>query len=162
MPDLIRPSRRFPVQGSIPDNAGLSLKLSSPYVFGFWLLMALLVLSNGPVYAEWLLVSGGDHTELTVYVDPDTIRREGNLVKMPSLIDYKTPQTIASDSLLSIQRQSEYDCTEERTRMLASTWFSGNMKSGQVVHSDSDEDEWKPVAPGSIAQAMLDIACGKE
>jgi hypothetical protein len=114
------------------------------------------------VSAEWVLVSGEHNTGLMVYVDPNTIRREGNLVKMSSLIDYKTIQSIEGNAVLSIERQNEYDCNEERTRMLASTWFSDNMKRGQVVHSDSDEDEWKPAAPGSIAQAMLNVACRRE
>jgi len=158
----IRPYHRLPVQGSVPDNAGPFLRLPLPYMFCFWLQIALLVLSSGPVYAKWMLVSSENKIGLTVYVDPDTIHREGNLVKMWSLIDYKTIEIIAGDSLLSIRRQNEYDCTEERTRMLASTWLSGNMGSGRVVHSDSDEDEWKPVAPRSAAQGLLKVACGKE
>jgi hypothetical protein len=36
------------------------------------------------------------------------------------------------------------------------------MGSGQVVHSDSDEDKWKPVAPESVAEALRKIGCGKE
>ena len=126
------------------------------------LLITLLVLNSGPVYAEWVLTSGNDDAGLTVYVDPDTIRRKGNLVKMWQLYDYKTIQTVAGDSLLSIKRYNEYDCTEERTRMLAYTWFSGNMGSGQVVHSDSDEDKWKPVVPDSVAEALWKIACDKK
>jgi hypothetical protein len=114
------------------------------------------------VYAEWVLVSGDDEAGLTVYVDPDTIHRKENLVTMWGLIDYKTIQIIAGDSLLSIRRQNEYDCAEVRTRMLAFTWFSGNMGSGQVVHSDSDEDKWIPVAPESIGQLLWKRACGKE
>src|SRR5574342_1187458 len=101
--------RHVPVPCSVSSNAGSFLRLSLPYVFGLWLQIALLVLNIGSVYAEWVLVSGGDTTGLTVYVDPHTIRREGNLAKMSSLIDYKTIQTIASHSLLSMQRQSEYD-----------------------------------------------------
>jgi hypothetical protein len=150
MPFSIRPCRRFHVRCSVA------------YISGLRLLITLLVLSSGPVYAEWVLVSGDDEAGRTVYVDPDTIRSKGNLVKMLSLIDYKTIQIIAGDSLLSIQRQNEYDCAEERTRMLAFTWFSGNMGSGQVVHSDSDEDKWKPVAPDTVAEALWKIACDKK
>jgi surface-adhesin protein E len=150
MPFSTRPFRRFSVHCSMAN------------ISAFWLLIMLLVLRSGPVYAEWLLVNGDDEAGLTVYVDPDTIRRKENLVTMLSLIDYRTIQIIAGDSLLSIQRQNEYDCAEARTRMLAFTWFSGNMGGGQVVHSDSDEDKWKPVAPDSVAEALWKIACGKE
>ena len=162
MPFSIRPNRRFPVPCSVTPRAGLSLRRPLACFSCFWLLITLVVLSRGPVSAEWVLVSGEHNTGLMVYVDPNTIRREGNLVKMSSLIDYKTIQSIEGNAVLSIERQNEYDCNEERTRMLASTWFSDNMKRGQVVHSDSDEDEWKPAAPGSIAQAMLNVACRRE
>ena len=64
MPFSIRPFRRFPVQGSVPDNAGPFLSLPLPYMFGFWLQIALLVLSSGPVYAKWVLVSGDDKAGL--------------------------------------------------------------------------------------------------
>ena len=150
MPFSTRPLRRFSVHCSVAN------------ILAFWLLITLLVLSSGPVYAEWVLVNGDDEAELTVYVDPDTIHRKENLVTMLSLIDYRTIQIIAGDSLLSIQRQNEYDCAEAHTRILAFTWFSGNMGSGQVVHSDSDEDKWIPVAPESIGQLLWKRACGKE
>jgi len=158
----IRPYRRFPVQCSVTYNAGPFPKLLLAYFSGFWLLLTLQVLSSGPVYAEWVLASGNDEAGLTVYVDPDTIRRKGNLVKMWQLYDYKTVQTVAGDSLLSIKRYNEYDCTEERTRMLAYTWFSGNMGSGKVVYSTPDEQQWEPVIPRSINRTLWKVACSKQ
>jgi hypothetical protein len=146
MPSSVRPLRRLPLT----------------YFSGFMALITLLVLSSGPVYAGWELTSGDDETGLTVYVDPDTIRRKGNLVKMWQLYDYKTIQTVAGDSLLSIKRYNEYDCTEERTRMLAYTWFSGNMGSGKVVYSTPDEQQWEPVIPRSINRTLWNVACSKK
>jgi hypothetical protein len=157
----IRSYRRSPVPYSVVCNAGPFLKLSLDSFLGFWLLITLLVLSSGPVYAGWELTSGDDETGLTVYVDPDTIRRKGNLVKMWQLYDYKTVQTVAGDSLLSFKRYNEYDCAEERTRMLAYTWFSGNMGTGHVVYSTPDEQPWEPVVQGSINRALWRVACSK-
>jgi len=57
------------------------------------LLITLLVLSHGPVYAEWVAVENNYLPgKQTVYVDPDTIRREGNLVTMVILINWKWMQ----------------------------------------------------------------------
>jgi hypothetical protein len=126
------------------------------------LLITLLVLNSGPVYAEWVLTSGNDDAGLTVYIDRDTIRRNGNLAKMWQLHDYKTVQTVAGDSLLSIKRYNEYDCTEERTRMLGYTWFSGNMGSGKVVYSTNDVQQWEPVVARSIDRSLWKVACGKK
>ncbi len=54
------------------------------------LLITLLVLSHGPAYAEWVVVENNYLLpgKQTVYVDPDTIRREGNLVTMWQLTDF--------------------------------------------------------------------------
>jgi len=139
MPVTIRSYRCFPVPCSVACNEGPFFRLPLNYFLGLWLLITLLVLGSRPVYAGWELTSGDDETGLTVYVDPDTILRKGSLVKMWQLYDYKTVQTVAGDSLLSFKRYNEYDCAEARTRMLAYTWFSGNMGTGHVVYERCGE-----------------------
>jgi hypothetical protein len=67
------------------------LKLSLALCSGFWLLITLLVLSSGPAYAEWVKIDEID--PYTLYVDPDTIRRKGDLVKMWQVYDFKAVQT---------------------------------------------------------------------
>ena len=75
MPFPIRPCRRFPGQCAVTYIAALT---------------ALLILSGGPAYAEWVLVNGLRDAGLTVYVDPSTIRHKGNVVKWWELLDFKT------------------------------------------------------------------------
>jgi len=157
-----RPQGCFPEPDFLIHSTGLFPKPLPACLFGFWLLLIVLVLSSGPVYAEWVLTSGDDVTGLKVYVDPDSIRRKGNLAKMWQLYDYKTVQTVAGDSLLSIKRYNEFDCTEERTRMLAYTWFSGNMATGKVVYSTPDEQNWEPVVPRTINRTLWKVACDKK
>jgi hypothetical protein len=58
--------------------------------------------------------------------------------------------------------QRQYDCEEDRSRALAFTFFSGNMGKGEVVVTDSDENnKWAPVEPESIDEAFWRLACGK-
>lgn len=154
--------RCFSMPYSVPYNTAPSLKLSRPFFLRFWLLIMFLVLDSGHVYAEWVLVSGDDAAGLAVYVDPATIRRNGNLAKMWQLYDYKTVQTVAGDSLLSMKRFNEYDCMKERTRMLGYTWFSGNMGNGTVVYSTTEQQPWEPVVPRSINRSLWKAACGKK
>ncbi len=162
MPFTIRPNRRVSVQCFAASNSGRFRKPPQACFLSYWVLITLLVLSSGPVYAEWVLTSGDDEAGLKVYVDPDSIRRKGNLAKMWQLYDYKTVQTVAGDSLLSIKRYNEFDCTEERTRMLAYTWFSGNMATGKVVYSTPDEQQWEPVVPRTINRTLWKVACDKK
>jgi len=162
MPFTIRPNRRFPTPESMACDTGALSQVPRPFFLGFWLLMIFLLLSSGHVHAEWVLVSGDDGAGLAVYVDPATIRRNGNLAKMWQLYDYKTVQTVAGDSLLSMKRFNEYDCVEERTRMLGYTWFSGNMGSGNVVYSTSEQQPWEPAVPRSINRSLWKVACNKK
>ena len=125
------------------------------------LLIALLVLSSAPAYAEWVQI---DKTNdgMTIYIDPDTIRRKGNLVKMWKLFDHMTMQTKSGVSFFSIKGQDEFDCSGERSRVLAATFFRDNRGRGMVVGSISDEGKWQPVEPESVGQVLWEFACGKK
>jgi len=125
------------------------------------LLITLLVLSSGPAYAEWVVVAANEEAGVIHYADPDTIRRKENLVKMWELIDFKTAQTGRGLSYLSAKFQVEYDCAEERHRLLAFLQHSNNMGRGNVVHSDSTEYNWEPIAPDTIGLRMWKFACKK-
>ena len=66
------------------------LKLPLSYFLGGWPLMTLLLLSSGPAYGEWVAVEKNNPLPglQTVYVDPDNIRSQGNLVMIWILIDF--------------------------------------------------------------------------
>jgi hypothetical protein len=126
------------------------------------LLMGLMLLVTATAAsAEWTRVDSND--QLISYVDRATIRRNGNFVKMWNLMDYKTVRTLAGISYLSSKTQQEYDCKEEKVRILAFTWFAGKMGNGKVVYWDSDTGgKWSPIEPGSINETLWKIACGKQ
>jgi hypothetical protein len=151
MPFLIRPCRH----------------LSLAYVSGFFLLIAVLLLSNGPAHAEWVVVAeAGKKREdkMTVYVDPETIRRKGDLVNVWVLFDYdlvqRSGEGASSFMYLSNRHQEQFDCVEERSRWLAAAYISGNMGEGEVVFSKDGESNWKAVHPQSVGQAVWKRACG--
>jgi len=98
----------------------------------------------------------------TVYADPDTIRRKGDLVKMEVLFDFKTIQTKAGASYLSAKAQMEYDCVEQRFDGLAVMYFSGNIGSGNLLDRSSGIGKWLPVSRGSLDQTLWEVACNKQ
>ncbi|MEK6670443.1 MAG: surface-adhesin E family protein [Nitrospirota bacterium] len=124
--------------------------------------LTLLVLSSGPAYAEWVKVSDSDETGKAVYVDPATIRRNSNLVKMWQFYDYQTVQTVGGNRFLTAKEQWEFDCAEGRSRVVARKEFSGNMGSGTMVFTNSEVGKWIPVIPGSMGQTVWEVACGKK
>lgn len=128
------------------------------------ILLILLMLSTMPAYGEWLQVSKDVETGQTVYVDPDSIRRNGDMAEMWTLYDYKTAQPTAGDAFLSSKVQNEYNCTQEMRRMVSVTEFAGNMGSGKVVHKGSSlftTAKWIPARAG-LGETLLKVACGKK
>jgi hypothetical protein len=153
-------------------HASPFLRLPLAYCSGFWLLITLLVLSSVPAYAEWVVVEKDYLLPglQTVYVDPDTIRREGNLVTMWQLIDFKSMQGNAGmgpfgfgpHRFLSTKTHKQFDCAGKRLRLLAFTEFSRGMGTGIPANGYVDSSNWLPVEPESINQALWGVACGKE
>jgi hypothetical protein len=124
-------------------------------------LMTLLALISGNAMAQWLKV---DHNrEFTTYANHSSIRKHGHFAKMMSMYDYKTVQTNITDSFLylSTQQQGEYDCKEEKSRMLASSLHSKKMGKGKVIHYKSNPLEWMTISPKGIDETLWKIACGK-
>jgi surface-adhesin protein E len=160
MPFSIRPHRRFPVRCSSTDNSRLLLTLSMACIFAFGLLFTLLLLSREPAYAEWVAI-GDNNGGMTIYVNPDTIHRKGDLVMIWFLNDFSTARAMDANRYLSNKTQAEFDCAKERFRLLAFSDFSGNMGHGEVVHSISGESKLGPVPQDSIAESLWKFACDK-
>jgi hypothetical protein len=163
MPLTIHPVRRFPLRCYVTYHARLLRKPPMACWSGFGLLLSLQMLIVRPAYAEWVpLVSSESAGGYTVYVDPETLRREGDEVEMWELYDYKTRGTAEGFSFFSFKKRNEYGCAEERLRTLAVMHHSGNMGRGMVVSSNSDIGKWKRVPPGSVGEALWKFACGKK
>ena len=125
------------------------------------LLITLLVLSSGPAYASWMSIGASD-SGTSVYADPATIRRGGDLVKMLVLFDFKTKQTKGDVSYLSATAQMEYDCAEQRFEGHAVLYFSGNMGNGTLLDRSSGKGRWLRISPGSLDHDLWKLACGKK
>jgi len=123
------------------------------------ILMLLLAVVSNSAMAEWVDV--GSNENITIFVDPASIQRDGNMAKMWHLTDFKTAQKDMGDKYLSTKDQNEYDCKEVKVRRRASSQHSGNMGKGKVVYSDSFTTRWKPVPPDSGLEIMWKFACVK-
>lgn len=100
----------------------------------------------------------------TVYVDPESIHREGRVLTMRQLIDFRWMQgnPRGSTRFLSTMTHKQFDCAEKRVRLLAFTEFSRGMGTGIPADGYVDRGHWMPVEPGSINHALWEVGCGKE
>jgi hypothetical protein len=127
------------------------------------ILLAVLLLTATSAWAEWVQVSSSPASGgFDIYVDPSTIRRSGDTVKMWRLFDYKTTRTEGRYRYLSATAQIELDCKDERERILYFTIYSGQMGTGDVIESISNSrGELAPVSPGSVGEILWKVACAK-
>src|SRR5262245_5136957 len=138
------------------------LKLPTVHSWGLCLLTTLLVLNSASVYAEWVAVEK-DYLSpglQTVYIDPDNIRREGNLVTLWQLIDFKWMQGSARGParFMSTKTHKQFDCAGKRVRLLAFTEYSHSMGNGIQVDGHIDNSNWMSVEPDSMNYALWEVA----
>ena len=144
MPFSVRPFRHLPLAS----------------ILGFWLMLTLLLLCSGPVYAEWVALGESD-SGTTVYVDRDTTLPKGKLMKMWILYNFARVRTVAGESYFSNKVHNEYDCAQARHRTLVDMRFSSTMGFGKVVYNKSSKGKWAPVAPEGLDQILWKLACHK-
>jgi hypothetical protein len=80
------------------------------------ILMLLLVVVAAPACAEW--VKAGEAGIATYYIDPATIRKNGNFSRVSQVHDFEDRQ---KGGEMSRQGLMEYDCKEGRYRILEFT-----------------------------------------
>jgi starvation-inducible outer membrane lipoprotein len=135
-------------------------------------------LRGGPGEANWVAVQR-DYISpgiQTLYVDPDRISRDGNLVTVRQLIDYKMMQgtgavinpyrfggiyryQLVPHGFFSTITQKQFDCAKKRVRLLAFTEFSHHMGTGRRNNGLVDQDQWLPVEPDTVHHAVWEMAC---
>ena len=110
--------------------------------------------------ADWVKI--GESNEISSnYADPATIRKDGNMVQMWDMTDFKTAQTFNGVVFMSLKSQSQYDCKEEQIRELSENGYSGSLGAGKSVLGFGIR-EWHPVKHHSTSEALLELACGRK
>jgi hypothetical protein len=123
------------------------------------LLIVTLFFISTSVMAEWTALKWShEDGGLTLFVDYTTIRKEGDIAKMLSLVDFKVVEKDEVD-LYSSRAQNEYDCKEKKIRQLYYSLYSDSMGKGKMEHANSEHLNWLPVQPRSMEEAMWKVAC---
>jgi len=109
--------------------------------------------------ADW--PKAGETDGYVYYADHASIKKADEIVTMSDLFDYKTARTEGGGApALSKRTDRGYDCQNQKSQALKTTWYSGQMGTGSVVRSNGDSDQLTPVMAGSATAALIKIACG--
>ena len=115
-------------------------------------------------WAGW--VETGSTVSEIFYHDKSTIRRDGKIAKMWTMVDYFEEKTNRSGMRYkSDKTRFSYNCLEETYAIISLFQYSGSMGGGVAVYSfDWKEKDWDwgSIPPGSAAEAHFKIACGKK
>lgn len=107
------------------------------------------------------------HELHSVYVDADSIMREGNVVVVRQLTDYRMMQGNTGfgrfgpgpHRFFSTVTRKEFHCAEKRVRLLAFTEFSHQMGTGQSADGYVDQSQWLPIEPATLNEGLWKVAC---
>lgn len=122
-------------------------------------LLALLFCCNYSL-AEWRRLSGGPPADYTQYIDLDTLKiTDDGKIRIWELMDHKNPKpTVSGDLARSAKVYWEIDCQEFKHRVLAGSWFTGQMGNGQSLGS-TKASEYSFIQPGSVAAGLATPLC---
>ena len=118
------------------------------------LLLALL-LATGSAWAEWVKVGGNDG--INIYIDPASIRKDGNLRRVWMIQDSKQRD---KEGLMSMRMRREYDCKQERARFLFLSSHSEPMAGG-TSNQEGVETRWNEIPPDTLEEDILKLVCAK-
>ncbi len=79
---------------------------------------------------------------------------------MTDLFDYKSAQSDGGAPALSKVTVREYDCQNQKSQGVKTTWYAGSMGTGAVIRSGSSTNQLAPVAAGTATASLMRIACG--
>jgi hypothetical protein len=113
-----------------------------------------LVMLAGSAWAEWVKYAEKD--ENTFYFDPATVRKDGNMRRVWELTNYKQRDKYGS---ISSRLRGEYDCKQERYRVLTISEHSEPMAGGSVTRQQYDGGPWADIPPGTISEVIFKVVC---
>ena len=119
------------------------------------LILALLFVS-GSVCAEWLKIGEG-MDDSSFYIDPATIRQDGNLRTVWRKVELKIR---AEGGQISSRSKLEFDCKKELFRLLAFSQFSEQMLAGKLLgYGDFPDARYRAIAPDTMDSDMMKVVC---
>jgi hypothetical protein len=96
---------------------------------------------------------GADGT--VFYIDRDSIKKEGNLLRVWELQDLKDKGPLEEKSRRVLV---EYDAKSERRRVLSFSFHIESMGAGVTIKADQTPGKWTLIVPNTTAAVVFQVA----
>jgi len=120
-----------------------------------FVLTLLLALATSPAFAGWEKVVETDG--FVDYIDPATLRKDGNFQKVWKLHDRKQR---SADGAMSRRMLEEFDCLKLRNRTLSFSLHSESMGGGRTIITVNTPAPWENKTPALIDASTNGVVCG--
>jgi hypothetical protein len=120
-------------------------------------LLLLVILIASTAWAGWTKVNSSNGTDF--YIDVSSVKAEGAKRTTWQLTNYSTPQSLVDDYYLSSRARVEFDCKEEKSRLLTITVFSMRNADGKPLLTSDEPTKWSDIAPYTTARGILNAVC---
>ena len=127
------------------------------------LLITLLLISSSALQAQQWTQVATDVQGIVYSFDWTTLRKEGNLTRIWALenLPEKKPSMLLSDStgVFSYRYRMEFDCKNERQKILSLSSFSEKDAGGTVISRADFPGPPADIPPGTVAWLLMETAC---
>ena len=120
-------------------------------------ILYILLIISAPAYADWIKLASS--TDGDMYIESNSIRKNGNFVLFWSLQDYKQKNELGD---LSIKLKQEINCKEETIKIISLVSYSRNMGLGNVNLSGNASREITHIPPGTLNEEIYKFVCNKK
>ncbi|MEI6762043.1 MAG: surface-adhesin E family protein [Betaproteobacteria bacterium] len=118
-------------------------------------LQLVLLLVTNPSWAAWVKISETD--DAVFYIDPATLRKDGHLRRIWNVQDLNKPD----DGARSYRTRYEFDCKNERTKVLSLSTHSAPMAGGETLISTNGSGMWQDIPPDTPGADLLKFVCSR-
>jgi hypothetical protein len=111
----------------------------------------------------WAFRSVGSDGSWAAFSTDHQLKRSGHLVTAWLRQEYPEPQrSAAGDAYGSDVEKVQYDCSNERARVLLAIYYAANNLAGSQQSEEPDQKQvpWVAIVPGTQSELIFHWACG--
>jgi hypothetical protein len=121
------------------------------------IITCLIAVCSLPAVAEWVYVN---ETNVSImYIDLSSIRSDKDSRRVWVIEELKQS---GQDGAMSRRVREEFDCKNERYKLLSMSVHTGSMATGKSIFDfDKPNDSWSEIPPSTTQRAILEFVCAK-
>lgn len=112
---------------------------------------------------QMVLITRSPDEGVAQYLDIDNVVRNGDLVEMWRVFDYKAPyvRKVNRKPYTSQRVLTEFDCESMALRQLQFSWHAEAMGKGETLYENTEPELWEFGNNDQFTGPLWKIACGR-